>query len=472
MQVIPRNIKQIQKLLRQGELTMQGLVRYYLGRIKEYTRLNAFVEVYEQEVLDVAHAIDQRISHGKGMLPLTGLVISVKDVIAYANHGLTAGSRILDGYKSPFTATALQRLLDAGAIVIGRTNCDEFGMGSENKNSVYGPTLNGIGEGRIPGGSSGGAAVSVQMDMCLMALGSDTGGSVRQPAAFCGVYGYKPSYGFVSRYGLVAYGSSFDQIGVIGHEVVDMEKVLAIMGGADVHDATSSSEPLAYKSSSPAKSIAVLRPFVDHPALSPEIKRAIEKKISDLQGRGYKVDYVDFGFMDVLVPAYYVLTTAEASANLSRYDGVRYGYRSDKGDSLEDMYVHTRTEGFGLEVKKRILLGTYVLSEGYYEAYFGQAQKVRRLICEKMEHIFDDYDLVMLPVSTDVAWKTSESKSEIEVYLSDVCTVLANLCGLPAISIPAGFSKEGLPIGLQYMAGKNADFKLLEFCANEEKDLP
>jgi len=446
---------------------MVDIVNRYLSAIEESSDLNVYIEVYTDDVLKLAEEIDNKIKSGQQLGSLFGCVVSIKDNIVLSGKQTTAASKILEGYTSPFTATALQKLIDEDAIVIGRTNCDEFGMGSANENSIYGPTKNGADPSRTPGGSSGGAAVSVQMNTCLIALGSDTGGSIRQPAAFCGVYGLKPSYGKISRYGLIAYASSFDQIGILGHNPDDIGLVLEKISGKDKMDATSSSKKVEQynpdeKTTKPT--VAYFPQMLNHPKLGNEIKKALQNKFEDIKNAGGIVNAVDFEYLDYLVPTYYVLTTAEASANLSRYDGVRYGYRSPNSQTLEEMYVNTRTEGFGKEVKRRIMLGTYVLSEGYFDAYFTKAQKIRRLIKEEIDRILEQNDFIILPTSTNIPWHIGElSEDPVAVYLSDVFTVLANLTGLPAISIPVSNNPEGIPLGIQIIAQKHKENKLLAF---------
>ncbi len=460
-----KSLVQIQKELLAGEYTMEDLVLGYLHQIDMSKQLNIYVEVYSNEVIELAKQIDQKIKSGSDLGILFGCVVSVKDVIAHKEHGLTAGSKILEGYKSPFGATAVDRLVEADAIIIGRTNCDEFGMGSSNENSIYGPTKNGIDPERVPGGSSGAAAVSVQRNTCLIALGSDTGGSVRQPATFCGVYGLKPTYGRISRYGLIAYASSFDQIGILGHNPDDIGAVLSLASGKDPLDATSSSKEVSEYNKEKTitnPKIAYFPSLVEHKKLDENIKTNVLEKIDQLKSQGATIITKDFKYSDFLVPTYYVLTTAEASANLSRFDGVRYGHRSQDSDNLEDMYVNSRTEGFGKEVKRRIMLGTYVLSEGYFDAYFTKAQQVRRLISEEITKVLDECDFIILPTSTSFPWKIGEmSDDPVAVYLSDMYTVLANLTGIPAISIPVGTNSDGLPFGIQLMSKRYNEYELL-----------
>jgi len=468
----PKNLKEIQFRIKNNELTVEKLVSGYLEAIDDSKALNIYIEVYKDEALNLARSLDIKINEGQEVGALFGCVISVKDNIVQKDKHISAASKILEGFQSPYTATALQKLIDEDAIVIGRTNCDEFGMGSSNENSVYGPTKNGADPKRTPGGSSGGAAVSVQMNTCLVAIGSDTGGSVRQPAAFCGIYGLKPSYGRISRYGLIAYASSFDQIGILAHNPDDVGLVLEKMAGKDRMDATSSAEevkPYNLNDIVSNPSIAYFPQMINHPKLGKDIKDAILNKLDELKQNGATVKAMDFQYIDYLVPTYYVLTTAEASTNLSRYDGVRYGYRSSNSDTLEDMYVNSRTEGFGKEVKRRIMLGTYVLSEGYFDAYFTKAQQVRRLIKEELDKVLDQVDFIILPTSTDIPWHIGKfSGDPVEVYLSDVFTVLANLAGLPAINIPAGTNSEGIPLGIQIITKKYDENKLLAFCKRLE----
>ena len=464
--IFPKKLlKDIQSDLGSGQYSMSDLMTLYLEQVNKHEALNIYIEIYEDEARAEAERLDKKIKKGEALGVLYGCVVSVKDVISQKGKGLSAASKMLAGYKSPYNATAIERLLAEDAIILGRTNCDEFGMGSANENSIYGPTKNGVDAERVPGGSSGAAAVSVQMNTCLIALGSDTGGSVRQPAAFCGVYGLKPSYGRISRYGLIAYASSFDQIGILGHDPDDIGIVLEVVAGKDSMDATSSSQKVDSYEKNKVKTnpkIAYFPSLVEHDKLDESIKVNVLQKIEQLRSSGASMIAKGFDYANYLVPTYYVLTTAEASTNLSRYDGVRYGYRSTSSESPEDMYVNSRTEGFGKEVKRRIMLGTYVLSEGYFDAYFTKAQQVRKLITEEMEKVLDECDFLILPTSTCVPWKIGEMAGDpVAVYLSDMYTVLANLTGLPAISIPSGTNKAGLPFGIQLMSKKYSEYDLL-----------
>jgi aspartyl-tRNA(Asn)/glutamyl-tRNA(Gln) amidotransferase subunit A len=466
------HLAEVQAQLQAGDLTTLALVDAYLARIAATADLNIYVEVWADEARATARQQDQRRAAGEPLGRLAGLVLSIKDVICYKDHLVTAGSRILQGFSSLFSATAVERLLAEDAILIGRTNCDEFAMGSTNETSVYGPTRNAADPTRIPGGSSGAAAVSVQADTCLMALGSDTGGSVRQPAALCGVVGFKPSYGRISRHGLLAYGSSFDQIGVLAHNVPDTALLLEIMAGADEFDGSASAAPVpAYSQSAawnkPAR-VAYLRAALEHPGLDAEVRENAEQFLDQLRAAGHTVTPVDFELLDFIIPAYYVLTTAEASSNLSRYDGIRFGYRNKEATSLLETYQKSRTEGFGTEVKRRIILGTFVLSSGYYDAYYARAQKVRRLIVDRLEAIFAEHDFVFLPTSPTPAWSLGESLSDpVAMYLSDIYTVAANMAGIPAISIPSGIhASTQMPLGVQFMAPAFAEEDLLAFSAS------
>lgn len=453
--MIPQNYKEQIEGLNQGKFTLDSVLDFYLDNIEQSTQLNIYVEIFEEEARLRVKELQQIPVVDRG--PLWGLVMSIKDVLCYKDHKVTAGSKMLTGFESQFTSTAVQRALNAGAIIIGRTNCDEFAMGSTNEHTTYGPTLNGIDDSRVPGGSSGGAAVSVQMKTCLVALGSDTGGSVRQPAAYCGVIGMKPSYGRISRYGLIAYASSFDQIGILGHNINDISTVLDVIGGHDPMDATSSTRDLHLANQETGKNykIATLEQILNDPSLGKDIIDVCNFSIQQLEKSGHEVSPVDFDLLSHLVPTYYVLTTAEASSNLSRYDGIRYGHQSQDTSDIHDLYINSRSEGFGLEVKRRIMMGTFVLSVGYYDAYFTKAQQVRQLIIDRIEHILTEYDAILLPTTTSIAPRLGElSEDPVQMYLSDVFTVLANICGLPAISIP--YLKEGssMPLGIQLVGRK------------------
>ncbi len=462
-----KTLNALQSDLRGGNLSCVQLVHHYLDCIESNKHLNAFVEVYAEEALRVAQEIDQKLKKGTAGR-LAGLVIGLKDVLSYQGHGLQAGSQILNTYISPYTATAVQRLLDQDVIVIGRQNCDEFAMGSSNENSSFGPVLNAADNSRVPGGSSGGSAVAVQAGLCHASIGSDTGGSVRQPAAFCGVVGVKPSYGRISRWGLIAYASSFDCIGPITKSIEDAALLLEIMAGADEYDSTVSRRAVpAYTESlewSGKARIGYIRETVENDAISPEIREHTMNVLNGLRAAGHEVSPVEMPLLNSLLPTYYILTTAEASSNLSRFDGVRYGHRTGISGDLETLYKKSRTEGFGEEVRRRILLGTFVLSANYYDAYYTKAQRVRRLVREETERFFGQFDFLISPVTPTSAFPIGDKMEDpLQMYLADIFTVHANVVGNPAMSIPNGLDEQGLPVGLQIMAPAFEEQRMFSF---------
>ena len=463
-----RSFQDIQAHFRAGTASCRQVVLHYLENIHRHQHLNAFLAVYDQEALAQADRTDQKLSDGTAG-QLAGMVIGLKDVLCYQNHRVQAGSRILDGFQSQFTATAVQRVIDEDAIIIGHQNCDEFAMGSSTENSAFGPTLNGANPGFVPGGSSGGSAVAVQANLCTASIGSDTGGSVRQPAAFCGVIGLKPTYSRISRHGLVAYGSSFDIIGPFTHTVEDAALLLEVMAGADDYDSTVSHEPvppyaqqLRFDAAQPCK-VAYLPETLDNEGLHPAVKQATERALNFLRAEGHTVEAVQFPLLKYVLPTYYILTMAEASSNLSRYDGVKFGYRSEHRTSLEEMYKKTRTEAFGEEVKRRIMLGTFVLSADYYDAYYTKAQKVRRMLQNATRKILTEYDFIVLPTTPTPAFALGTHADPLEMYLADLFTVQASIAGVPAISIPNGTDEQGLPIGLQIIGDAFQESRLLAF---------
>lgn len=462
-------LQQIQSAIQSGDLTCVELVNTYLAQIQKTSDLNAYIEVFEEEAIAKAKALDTKYKNDPTSVgKLFGMVVSIKDVLCYKDHQVTGASKILEDFTSLYSATAIERIVNEDAIIIGRVNCDQFGMGSTNENSVYGVTKNGIDPTKVPGGSSGGSAVSVQMDTCLVSLGTDTGGSVRQPAGFCGVIGLKPTYGRISRYGLLAYASSFDQIGIISKSVENIATILEVMAGADEFDSTVSSklvpnyiQELDFDTNKKVK-IAYFDTALNHPSIDPEIKDQTTQLIEKIKGEGHTVEAVPFEYLDYIIPAYYVLTTAEASSNLSRYDGIRYGHRSKAATNLEETYKMSRTEGFSTEVKRRIMLGTFVLSAGYYDAYYGKAQKVRRLIQDRTNEILNDYDFILMPVAPTTAWDLGQSLEDpVAMYLADIFTVQANMTGMPAIALPIGTHSSGLPIGVQLMNKHFGESELL-----------
>jgi len=467
MKNIPKSLKKIKSLINSDQLTCEKLVEGYLENIEEQKDLNVFITLFSEEAMSRAKEIDGKIKKGISG-KLAGAVISVKDVISIKDKLLTCGSKILSNFTTPYNATAVERLLNEDAIIIGKVNCDEFAMGSSNENSYFGPVKNPIDKTRVPGGSSGASAVSVAANMCLLSLGSETGGSIRQPASFCGITGLKATYGRISRFGLVAFASSFDSIGIFGNDNYDIALVLEAIAGHDELDSTSSKTEVNNYSENAEKNfkpeeikIGYAKEYFEA-GLEPAIKVDIKKKIEGLKNRGFTIKEISLPHTKYVIQSYYILTSAEASSNLSRFDGVRYGYRSEKSNSLEDMYVKTRSEGFGAEVKRRIMLGTYVLSAGYYDAYYRKAQKVRRLIVNDFEDAFKEVDFIISPTTPTTAFKIGEKVEDpLSMYLNDIYTASVNLAGIPAISIPVGFDKNKLPFGLQIMGKKFDEAGLL-----------
>lgn len=469
--MLNQNISDIQSELHAGKTTCVSIVNEFIERIEKKKHLNAFIEVFSKDALERAADLDTKIKNKETLGSLFGVVVGIKDNICFKGHQLSASSNILKGFESLYSATAVEKLLKEDAIIIGRLNCDEFAMGSSNETSAYGKVLNAIDETRTPGGSSGGSAVAVQANLCHVSLGSDTGGSIRQPASYCGVVGLKPTYGRVSRYGLIAFASSFDQIGPFAHSVSDAAKVLEVIAGKDTNDATSiqsNVDKLVLKPLRKAK-IAYFKQAIDTDGLDNEVKASFQDLKHKLINEGHEVEAIDFPYLDYLIPTYYVLSTAEASSNLSRYDGVHYGYRSPNATNMEEVYIKSRSEGFGKEVKNRIMLGTFVLSAGYYDAYYTKAQQVRRLLKNKMNEVYENYDFLLSPTAPNPAFKFGEkSEDPVSMYLEDIYTVLANLVGNPAISLPLYKSKAGLPIGMQLMANDQEEEKLLGFAQQIE----
>ncbi|MDQ6813764.1 MAG: Asp-tRNA(Asn)/Glu-tRNA(Gln) amidotransferase subunit GatA [Bacteroidota bacterium] len=457
-----QSISEYHNLLTNGQITCVEAVRHYLQKISALSHLNAWLEIFESEALEKAAKLDNQRQKGAPLGRLHGVIVGLKDVICYKDHHISASSRILQNFTSVYNATATACLLDEEAIIIGRQNCDEFAMGSSNENSAFGLVRNALDEERVPGGSSGGSAVAVQADMCMISLGSDTGGSVRQPADFCGVIGMKPSYGAISRYGLIAYASSFDQIGIFCKSIDDVKLVLDVISGPDEFDSTVKQRPAAISIQKSQYKFCYFLNALDHPSLDSQNRFEIKRFTEKLTAAGHTVEAIDFELLDYIVPAYYVLTTAEASSNLSRYDGIKFGYRNTRMENtLEELYKLSRSDGFGPEVKRRILLGTFVLSAGYFDAYFTKAQKVRRLLIEKTREIFSRYDAIISPTVPTTAYKLGEKKDPVEIFLADIYTVYANLVGIPAISLPLFKSPTGLPFGLQVMSSQNNELHLL-----------
>lgn len=423
-----------------------------------------------------ARQIDRAVENGEELPPLAGAIIAIKDNMVMRGVRTTAGSRILFNYRPPYTATAVERLQAAGAIIIGKTNLDEFAMGSSTENSAYGPVKNPWDATRVPGGSSGGSAVAVAAGMAIGALGSDTGGSIRQPASLSGVVGLKPTYGRVSRYGLIAFGSSLDQIGPFANSVEDAARILSVIAGRDPNDSTSSNASvddyvLALNGDVRGLRVGVPREYFGA-GLDPDVKEKTEAAIKKLEEIGAEVVDVSLSHTEYAVPVYYLIATAEASANLARYDGVRYGFRAEEAAALRTMYSRTRDQGFGAEVKRRIMLGTYALSAGYYDQYYGKAQKVRSLIESDFRNAFEKCDVIATPTAPTPAFKLGDKTGDpLEMYLSDIYTITANLAGVPGLSMPCGLSSTGLPIGIQLVGKQFDEARLLRAAHNLEQAL-
>ncbi len=457
-----KTIADIRQALAAGE-TVSSIVESSISNIKGKSSLNAFVEIFEDSARSSALIVDEKIKKGSAG-QLAGVILGIKDNICYKGHKVSASSKILNNFESLYTATVLQRLIDQDAIVIGRLNCDEFAMGSSNENSYYGNVNNNFDESYVPGGSSGGSAVAVSAGLCCVALGSDTGGSVRQPASWTNTFGLKPTYGCLSRYGLIAYASSFDQIGVFTNSIEDSELIFDLVKGEDPMDSTSISKERTNSQQENTKlRVGYVKEYMNHEGLDVEIKTKFNDLKINLESNDIELIECDFPYLDYLVPTYYVLTTAEASSNLSRFDGVHYGHRSTIAEGVEDTYKKSRTEGFGKEVKRRIMTGTFVLSHGYYDAYYTKAQKVRRLVKSSTDDFFNHVDVMIFPTTASTAFLQGSVKDPIQMYLHDIFTVHANLSGNPAISIPFGIHSNGMPFGIQLMTDRFNESKLFSY---------
>lgn len=459
-----RTYTEVKNALASGD-TVVGILEGYLAQIDATKHLNAFLEVFEESARAKAIEVDKKIKDGTAGR-LAGMVIGLKDNMCYEGHAVSAASKILEGFESIFTGTAVQRLLDEDAVIVGRLNCDEFAMGSSNENSAFGPVLNPLDEKRVPGGSSGGSAAAVAAGCCTAALGSDTGGSIRQPASFTGTVGFKPTYGRISRYGLIAYASSFDQIGPFTNDIADAALLTEIMAGQDAFDSTASTKPVpeySKLSEEKALKIAVIQESFEMDGIDPEVKAKTEQIIEKLKADGHEVEFVSFPYLDYMVPTYYVLTTAEASSNLSRFDGVHFGYRSSDAKGVEQTYKKSRSEGFGAEVQRRIMAGTFVLSNEFYDSYYTKGQKVRRVLQNRTNEILSKYDFIILPTTPSTAFELNALSDPISMYLQDIYTVHANLTGNPAISLPLGSHTNGLPFGIQVIGEHFEESRLFNF---------
>ncbi|HRP93602.1 MAG TPA: Asp-tRNA(Asn)/Glu-tRNA(Gln) amidotransferase subunit GatA [Ignavibacteriaceae bacterium] len=469
-----KNHKEKLELIKSGKLSLADNVKSFLKNIDEQKDLNAFNFVFNEEAIEAAKNVEQKIKNKSGG-KLAGMVIAIKDVLAYKDHPLTCSSNILKNFTSLYTATAVQKLIDEDAIIIGKTNCDEFAMGSSNENSAFGNVLNPVDKTRVPGGSSGGSAVAVAANLCDVSLGTDTGGSIRQPAAFCGIFGLKPTYGRVSRFGLTAFASSFDSIGPFSKNVEDAALVMEVISGKDLNDSTSIKKEIPDYSSALTKDtklkIGIPKEYFAD-GLDEEIKTAILNIVDELKLEGYEVKEVSLPMTEYTIATYYILTTAEASSNLARFDGARYGFRANDYSNLKEMYLNSRTQGFGKEVKRRIMLGTYVLSSGYYDAYYRKAQKVRRLIKKDFDKVFLEVDLLITPTTPTAAFKIGEKSDDpLEMYLSDIYTTSANLAGIPGMNIPIGKNSDNLPIGLQILSQQFEEEKIFKFAKHIQDEI-
>ena len=465
----PESIAVLREGITSGSISAVQLAEEYYARIAAHNpQLNVYLSLTRERALEEAARVDAAASRGEALGPLAGIPIGIKDVLTMRGAPATAGSAILKDYLPPYDATVVTRLKAAGAVLLGKINCDEFAMGSSNENSAYGPVRNPVDTSRVPGGSSGGSAAAVAANLAVAALGSDTGGSIRQPASFCGVVGVLPTYGRVSRYGLIAFASSLDRVGPFAANVRDAATVLHAIAGQDINDATSSSRPVEDFAAESSKDVKGLRIGVPEEyfseGLDPEVRAAVESGIDALRSAGCTIHTISLKHTKYAIPAYYLVATAEASANLARFDGVRYGYRSAKATNLASMYKLSREEGFGPEVKRRILLGTYALSAGYYDAYYKKAQQLRRILAEEFLSAFHEVDAIVTPTAPTAAFKLGEKTDDpLAMYLADIYTVTASLAGICGVTVPCGATSTGLPVGMQVLAthfGESTAFRV------------
>lgn len=480
MNILDKSALELREMIASGEITSLEATKAVFKAIEKYDdQVKSYLSTFKDKAFEDATAIDAKIASGQSVGALAGVPVAIKDNMCSDWGNTTCASKILENFKAPYNATAVQKLIDADAVIVGKLNMDEFAMGSSTENSGFFPTCNPWDTSRVPGGSSGGSAASVAARLCFTALGSDTGGSIRQPAAFCGVVGLKPTYGRVSRYGLVAYGSSLDQIGPLSRTVSDAALMLNVISGHDGKDSTSVPETMAPMKDYLADidkpvdglKVAIVPEFIEK--AGDDTRKAIEEAIETYKKLGAEIVEVEMPRFDYAIAAYYIIATAEASSNLARFDGVRYGHRSNDIESYIDVYTKSREEGFGMEVKRRIMLGTYALSSGYYDAYYLKALKVRNLIREDFRAAFKQADCLLMPVSPMTAFKIGEKTSDpLEMYLADIYTIALNLAGMPGISVPCGFDSNNMPIGMQLITDNFTEDKLLRiarmFEANTE----
>ena len=471
----PRSIRALRAAIAEGNARAGEIAEGYFARIDEFNpQINAYLALTREQAMEQAARVDALAAKGDPLPPLAGVPIGVKDVLAMRGAPATAGSRILEGYRPPYDATAVTRLREAGAVLLGKLNCDEFAMGSSNENSAYGPVRNPADLDRVPGGSSGGSAAAVAANLAVATLGTDTGGSIRQPASYCGVVGVLPTYGRVSRYGLIAFASSLDRVGPFAASVRDAAEVLAVLAGHDPLDATSATRPVDDYAAAAAQDVKGLRIGIPDEyfgeGLDPEVRAAVERGIDALRAQGCETKRVSLRHTQYAIPVYYLVATAEASANLARFDGVRFGYRSKNATNLSSMYRLSREEGFGAEVKRRILLGTYALSAGYYDAYYRKAQQVRRILAEEFQSAFTEVDAIVAPTAPTAAFRIGEKSDDpLAMYLADIYTVTASLAGICGLSVPCGTTAAGLPVGLQVLGPHFGESTIFRVAAGVER---
>lgn len=475
MNLYEKTASELSSMLKSKEISSVELTESVFDRIESVEdKVNAYVTLNKEQALETAKAVDEKRANGEELSPLAGIPMGIKDNISTKGLRTTCASKMLENYVPPFNATVMNKLNDAGAVITGKLNMDEYAMGSSTENSFFGATKNPFDLERIPGGSSGGSAAAVAAQEAIVSLGSDTGGSIRQPAAYCGVVGLKPTYGAVSRFGLVAFASSLDQIGPLGKSVEDVAMVQSIINGHDKMDATSAYRDytdLRANLNSDVKGLKIGLPkeyFGE--GIDPEVKDKIHSAVKELEKQGAVVKEIELPSTDYALSAYYIISSAEASSNLARFDGVRYGYRAENYDGLIDMYERTRSEGFGDEVKRRIMLGTFVLSSGFYDAYYGKAKLLQRRISAEFNNAFADVDVIVAPTVPTTAFKIGENIGDpLKMYATDICTVTVNIAGLPAVSVPCGFDSKNLPVGLQLIGNKFTEQKLLNTAYAYEK---